>query len=63
MRTLITIILTFVSSISYAQETTSVETIIADSGKFEFNLQAKKDTADYSKAYRILTNQVKLKSQ
>ncbi len=40
--------------------TTSVQIVIVDSGKYEFKLQAKKDTADYSKAYRILTNQVKL---
>ena len=39
--------------------TTSVETVIVDSGKYEFKLQAKKDTADYSKAFRILSNQVK----
>jgi len=40
--------------------TTSVKTEIVDSGKYEFKLQAKRDTADYSKAFRILTNQVKL---
>ena len=39
---------------------TTVETLIVDSGKYEFKLQAKSDTPDYSKAYRILTNQVKL---
>ena len=39
---------------------TSVQTVIVDSGKYEFKLQAKKDTSDYSKAFRILTNQVKL---
>ncbi len=39
--------------------TKSVETVIVDSGKYEFKLQAKKDTADYSKAFRILSNQVK----
>ncbi len=39
--------------------TTTVETVIVDSGKYEFKLQAKKDTADYSRAFRILSNQVK----
>jgi hypothetical protein len=60
MRPLIIIISVFISTLSFSQVTTSVETVIVDSGKYEFKLQAKKDTADYSKAYRILTNQVKL---
>lgn len=60
MRSFIIIISAFISTLSFSQVTTSVETVIVDSGKYEFKLQAKKDTADYSKAYRILTNQVKL---
>jgi len=35
------------------------EIIYVDSGKHEFKEQAKKDTPDYSKAFRILTNQIK----
>ena len=60
MRLFITIILILISTLSFSQVTTSVQTVILDSGKNEFKLQAKKDTADYSKAYRILTNQVRL---
>lgn len=60
MRPFIIIISVFISTLSFSQVTTSVETVIVDSGKYEFKLQAKKDTADYSKAYRILTIQVKL---
>lgn len=60
MRPFIIIISAFISTLSFSQVTTSVETVIVDSGKYEFKLQAKKDTADYSKAYRILTIQVKL---
>jgi len=60
MRTFISIISFLFSTLCFSQVTTSVETVIVDSGKYEFKLQAKKDTADYSKAFRILTNQVKL---
>ena len=60
MRHFISIISLFISSLCFSQVTTAVETAIADSGKYEFKLQAKKDTADYRKAFRILTNQVKL---
>ena len=60
MRPFITIISIFISTLTFSQVTTSVQTVVLDSGKYEFKLQAKKDTADYSKAYRILTNQVKL---
>lgn len=60
MRPFITIISFFISTLCFSQLTTSVETVIVDSGKYEFKLQAKKDTADYSKAIRILTNQVRL---
>lgn len=49
-----------ISTICFSQVTVSVKTVIVDSGKHEFKLQAKKDTADYSKAFRILSNQVKL---
>jgi hypothetical protein len=54
-----TIISLFISTLCFSQVTTTVETVIVDSGKYEFKLQAKKDTADYSKAFRILSNQVK----
>ena len=60
MRPFVTIISFFISTLSFSQVTTSVQTVIVDSGKYEFKLQAKKDTADYSKAFRILSNQVKL---
>ena len=60
MRPFITIIPIFISTLSFSQVTTSVQIVVVDSGKYEFKLQSKKDTADYSKAYRILTNQVKL---
>ena len=60
MRPIISIISLFISSLCFSQVTTTVETAIIDSGKYEFKLQAKKDTADYSKAFRILTNQVRL---
>ena len=59
MRPFITIISFFILPLCFSQVTTSVETVIVDSGKYEFKLQAKKDTADYSKAFRILSNQVK----
>jgi hypothetical protein len=61
MRPYITAILILFSSFSFGQGTTKVETVIVDSGKYEFKIQAKKDTPNYSVAYRILTNQVKLK--
>jgi len=60
MRPFILIISLFISTLCFSQVTTTVETVIVDSGKYEFKLQAKKDTADYSKAFRILTNQVRL---
>jgi hypothetical protein len=60
MRPFITIISIFISTLCFSQVTTFVETVIVDSGKYEFKLQAQKDTADYSKAFRILSNQVKL---
>lgn len=60
MRPFTTIISLFISTLCFSQVTTTVETVIVDSGKYEFKLQAKRDTADYSKAYRILSNQVKL---
>jgi len=59
MKPFISIISLFVSTLCFSQMTATVETVIADSGKHEFKLQAKKDTADYSKAFRILSNQVK----
>lgn len=60
MKSFISIIFIFISTVSFSQETMSVEALITDSGKHEFKLQAKKNTADYSTAYRILTNQVRL---
>lgn len=60
MRLFITIIAILTSTLSFSQVSTSIQTVIADSGKHEFKLQARKDTADYSKAFRILTNQVQL---
>jgi hypothetical protein len=60
MRPFITIISLFISTLSFSQVITSAQTEVVDSGKYEFKLQAKKDTADYSKAYKILTNQLKL---
>src|ERR1043166_10334164 len=59
MRPFILIISLFISTLCFSQVTTTVEAVIVDSGKYEFKLQASKDTADYSKAFRILTNQVK----
>ena len=58
MRHFISIISIFISTLCFSQVTTSVETVIVDSGKYEFKLQAKKDTPNYSVAYRILTNQI-----
>lgn len=60
MRPFILIISIFISTLCFSQVPTSVETVIVDSGKYEFKFQSKKDTADYSKAFRILSNQVKL---
>ena len=60
MKPFITIISFFITTLCFSQVTTTVQTVIVDSGKYEFKLQVKKDTSDYSKAYRILTNQVKL---
>lgn len=61
MRPLIITILILFSLLCFGQVTTKTETVIVDSGKYEFKLQAKKETPNYSIAYRILTNQVKLK--
>lgn len=60
MRSFTAIISLFISNLCFSQVTTAVETVIVDSGKYEFKLQAKKDTADYAKAFRILSNQVRL---
>jgi hypothetical protein len=59
MRLSIIIISLLLSSFSFSQVPTTFETAIVDSGKNEFKLQAKKDTPDYSKAYRILFNLVR----
>jgi hypothetical protein len=59
MRTITTIILFFISTSAFSQVVTTIESVTVDSGKYEFKLQTKKDTADYSKAFRILSNQVK----
>lgn len=60
MRPFIAIISLLYATLCFSQVTTTFETVIVDSGKYEFKLQTKKDTADYSKAFRILTNQVKM---
>ena len=60
MKQILLSLIVFNSITIYAQVTTTFEVVIVDSGKHEFKQQAKKDTPDYSKAYRILTNQVKL---
>ena len=60
MRHFTTIISLFVSTLCFSQVTITVKTVNVDSGKYEFKLQAKKDTPDYSKAFSILSNQVKL---
>lgn len=59
MKHFISIILFFVSSFCFSQMTTTAEDAISDSGKHEFKIQAKKDSPDYSKAFRILANQVR----
>jgi hypothetical protein len=61
MRHILLFIFIHFATLSYSQDTTAtVETDLADSGKNEFKFQAKKDTSDYTNAYRILMNQVKL---
>lgn len=59
MKHFITITSLFISTLCFSQTTTTVATVLADSGKHEFKLQAKKETPDYSRAFRILTNQVR----
>lgn len=61
MSPIFTLILILFSTFCFGQVTTNFETIIADSGKYEFKQQAKKEKPDYSIAYRILVNQVNLK--
>lgn len=58
MRTLLSNILLLISIFCYSQA--GAQTAIADSGKYEFKQQAKQQVSDYTKAYRILTNQVTL---
>ncbi|MFT3704148.1 MAG: hypothetical protein QM802_17405 [Agriterribacter sp.] len=58
MKHLLTTSLFFISTFCFSQVTTDFQNTGADSGKHEFKLQAKKDTADYTNAYRILTSQV-----
>lgn len=58
MRPFFTILSILVSVTCFTQVIT-VESVRVDSGIYEFKLQAKKDAADYSKAFRILSNQVK----
>ncbi len=48
------------STFSFSQTNLSGQKTILDSGKDEFKFQAKSDTPDYTKAYKILKNQVKL---
>ncbi len=58
MRTLLLNILILTSTLCYSQ--TYVQTVIIDSGKYEFKHQAQEQNSDYTKAYRILSNQVNL---
>lgn len=58
MKPFVTII-SFLFSISCYSQIIKVESVRLDSGIHEFKLQAEKDPSDYSKAFRILTNQVK----
>lgn len=58
MKPFVTII-SFLFSISCYSQIIKVESVRTDSGIHEFKLQAEKDPSDYSKAFRILTNQVK----
>jgi hypothetical protein len=58
MKLAITTISLFISILCFSQGKEIFRTVVIDSGKNEFKLQAKKDTANYSKAFRILTNQV-----
>ncbi|MFW2477599.1 MAG: hypothetical protein ACN4EP_11825 [Sediminibacterium sp.] len=63
IKVFIIIITLFISIFCFSQGTTITEAVIVDSGKIEFKLQAGSDTSDYSKAFRILSNQVKLNPQ
>lgn len=56
MKTICLIIFLVIATQCFSQETS----ILADSGKREFKLQAQSHTPDYSAANRILSNQVKL---
>jgi hypothetical protein len=60
MRPSFTIIFIFISIFCFSQVTTTIQTVIVDSGKYEFKQQTQSQTPDYTAAYRILTNQVKL---
>ena len=60
MRALYIINFLLTASYGYSQITFGVETVILDSGKYEFKQQAQEQVPDYTKAYRILTNQVAL---
>jgi hypothetical protein len=59
MKLYFTAALFFISTVCFSQERNQVEPNAIDSGKNEFKLQATKDSSDYSRALRILTNQVK----
>jgi len=59
MRTFILALITCLPIFSYCQRLTP-QPDLADSGKLEFKLQAKKDTPDYSIAIRMLTSQVRM---
>ena len=60
MKIFIAIFLILISTLSFSQTKMSGPKGISDSGKNEFKLQVKRDTPNYTKAYRILSNQVKL---
>lgn len=63
MRYYLTIALFLTSIFGLSQTRNSYEHATADSGKQEFKDQSQKDTADYSKAFRMLSNQVRQNPQ
>ncbi len=61
MKTLLTGVTVLFTTLCVAQSTPKrADIVIADSGKREFKKQAGQQTPDYTKAYRMLTNQLKL---
>jgi hypothetical protein len=60
MRFFILLIAVLLTRFGFSQAITTARYAVADSGKQEFKAQAKSDSADYSKAFRILSDQVRL---